>query len=236
MREEGGLIFSILVVEDDETLNKMICAKLKYEKFKTFSAFNGKEALEILDKEYIDLLVTDIMMPIMNGYKLTRELREAAYKLPILMITAKGQMEDLEKGFQAGTDDYMIKPINLKEMVLRVNALLRRAKIANEQKLVIGRMILDYSTLMIKVDSKEYSIPPKEFYLLFLLLSNPNKIFTRLEIMDEIWGMESEADGRSVDAHIKKIRRRFESGADFEIVTIRGLGYKAKVNVPDGGK
>ena len=225
-------MFSILVVEDDETLNKMICAKLKQEKFKAFSAFNGEEALEILDSEYIDLMISDIMMPTMNGYELTQELRKAAYKLPILMITAKGQMEDLEKGFQAGTDDYMIKPINLKEMVLRIIALLRRAKITNEKKLVAGKTVLDYSALTINIDSKEYDIPPKEFYLLFLLLSNPNKIFTRLEIMDEIWGMESEADERTVDSHIKKLRRRFEYCLDFEIVTIRGLGYKAKVHAP----
>lgn len=224
-------MFSILVVEDDETLNKMICAKLKLENFKTFSAFDGEEALEILDKEYIDLIISDIMMPKMNGYELTQELRKAAYSLPILMVTAKDQMDDMEKGFRAGTDDYMIKPIHLKEMVLRVNALLRRAKITNEKKLVVGKTVLDYNALTINIGSEEYDIPPKEFYLLFLLLSNPNKIFTRLEIMDEIWGMESEADERTVDSHIKKLRRRFESCLDFEILTIRGLGYKTKYNV-----
>lgn len=229
-------MFSILVVEDDETLNKMICVKLRQENFKTFSAFDGEEALVILDKEYIDLIISDIMMPKINGYELTQELRKAAYSLPILMVTAKDQMEDMEKGFWAGTDDYMIKPIHLKEMVLRVNALLRRAKIANEKKLVVGKTVLDYNALTIYIGSEEYDIPPKEFYLLFLLLSNPNKIFTRIEIMDEIWGMESEADERTVDSHIKKLRRRFESCPDFEIITIRGLGYKTKYTVAGDAK
>jgi DNA-binding response OmpR family regulator len=144
------------------------------------------------------------------------------------MITAKDQMEDLEKGFQAGTDDYMIKPIHMKEMILRVNALLRRAKIVNEKRLVIGGVVLDYNTLTVHICGGEIDMPPKEFYLLFRLLSNPGKIFTRLELMDEIWGMDSEADERTVDSHIKKLRRKFETCPDFEIVTIRGLGYKAK--------
>jgi DNA-binding response OmpR family regulator len=137
-------------------------------------------------------------------------------------------MEDLEKGFQAGTDDYMIKPIHMKEMILRVNALLRRAKIVNEKRLVIGGVVLDYNTLTVHICGGEIDMPPKEFYLLFRLLSNPGKIFTRLELMDEIWGMDSEADERTVDSHIKKLRRKFETCPDFEIVTIRGLGYKAK--------
>ncbi len=221
-------MFSILVVEDDDTLNKMMCAKLKQESFKAFSAFDGLEALDILDMEHIDLIICDIMMPKMNGYELTRELRSADYTLPILMITAKDQMEDLEKGFQARTDDYMIKPIHMKEMILRVNALLRRAKIVNEKRLVIGGVVLDYNTLTVHICGGEIDMPPKEFYLLFRLLSNPGKIFTRLELMDEIWGMDSEADERTVDSHIKKLRRKFETCPDFEIVTIRGLGYKAK--------
>lgn len=222
-------MFSILVVEDDETINKMICAKLKQESFKAFPAFDGVEALQVMDYEHIDLIICDIMMPNMNGYELTRELRSAAYTLPILMVTAKSQMEDLEKGFQAGTDDYMIKPINLKEMILRVNALLRRAQIANEKKLVVGNTVLDYNTLSVHQKEDVIDLPPKEFYLLYRLLSNPNKIFTRLELMDEIWGMDTEIDDRTVDSHIKKLRRKFETNPDFELVTIRGLGYKAKL-------
>jgi Response regulators consisting of a CheY-like receiver domain and a winged-helix DNA-binding domain len=143
------------------------------------------------------------------------------------MVTAKSQLEDMEKGFKAGTDDYMIKPINMKEMILRVNALLRRAQIANEKKLVIGEAILDYDDLSVKIGKDVFDIPPKEFYLLFKLLSNPNKIFTRIELMDEIWGMDSEVDERTIDSHIKKLRRKFENYSDFKIITIRGLGYKA---------
>jgi two-component system, OmpR family, response regulator len=224
-------MFSILVVEDDETLNKMICTKLQQENFKTISAFDGEEALEIMDKTYIDLVISDIMMPKINGYELIQEIRKIEPSFPILMVTAKNQMEDIEKGFRVGTDDYMVKPIQLKEMVLRVNALLRRAKIANEKKLVIGKTFLDYDALTITIGSEEYDLPPKEFYLLFLLLSNHNKIFTRYEIMNEIWGIESEVDERTVDSHIKKLRRRFEACQDFEIVTIRGLGYKAKYHL-----
>jgi len=222
-------MFSILVVEDDETLNKMICAKLKQESYRVFSAFDGEQALDLLDKEHIDLIICDIMMPKMNGYELTKELRDAAYTIPILMITAKNSLEDMEKGFRAGTDDYMIKPISLREMVLRVKALLRRAQIANEKKLVIGNTILDYNALTVKVNEETFEMPPKEFYLLFKLLSNPNKIFTRQELMDEIWGMDTDVDDRTIDSHIKKLRRKFEDCADFEIVTIRGLGYKSKI-------
>lgn len=222
-------MFSILVVEDDEILNKMICVKLKQEAYRVYAAFGGEEALELMDREHVDLIICDIMMPGMNGYELTRELRDAAYTLPILMITAKNQMEDMEQGFHAGTDDYMIKPIQMKEMILRVKALLRRAQIANERKLKVGSMVLDYDALSISSREGVIDLPPKEFYLLFKLLSNPNKIFTRQELMDEIWGMDSEADDRTIDSHIKKLRRRFEESSDFEIVTIRGLGYKARL-------
>ena len=221
-------MFSILVVEDDEILNKMIGVKLRQESYSVFAAFDGVQALDVLDKEHIDLIISDIMMPNMDGYELTKELRNVAYTIPILMVTAKTQMEDMEKGFQAGTDDYMIKPVNLKEMVLRVKALLRRSQIANEKKLVIGSTILDYDALTIKTKEGDFEMPPKEFYLLFKLLSYPNKIFTRQELMDEIWGMDSQVDDRTVDSHIKKIRRKFENNTDFEIITIRGLGYKGK--------
>jgi len=222
-------MFSILVVEDDEILNKMISVKLRQEAYSVFAAFDGVQALDVLDREHIDLIISDIMMPNMDGYELTKELRDAAYTIPILMITAKNQMEDMEKGFQAGTDDYMIKPVNLKEMVLRVKALLRRSQIANEKKLIIGSIVLDFDALSIKTKESDFEMPPKEFYLLFKLLSNPNKIFTRQELMDEIWGMDSEVDDRTVDSHIKKIRRKFEDCVDFEIITIRGLGYKSKI-------
>lgn len=222
-------MFSILVVEDDESLNKMICAKLKQESYRVFSAFDGEQALDLLDKEHIDLIIRDIMMPKMDGYQLTKELRDASYTIPILMITAKNSLEDMEKGFRAGTDDYMIKPISLREMALHVKALLRRAQIANEKKLVIGNTHLDYNSLTVRINEETFDMPPKEFYLLFKLLSNPNKIFTRQELMDEIWGMDTDVDDRTIDSHIKKLRRKFENCTDFEIVTIRGLGYKSKI-------
>lgn len=222
-------MFSILVVEDDEILNRMICAKLQQESYSVFTSYDGKQALDLLDKEHIDLIISDIMMPNMNGYQLAKELRDAEYTIPILMITAKNQFEDMEKGFRAGTDDYMIKPISMRELVLRVKALLRRAQIANEKKLVVGDTLLDYNALTVKVHDEIFEMPPKEFYLLFKLLSNPNKIFTRQELLDEIWGMDTDVDDRTIDSHIKKLRRKFEHCTDFEIVTIRGLGYKAKI-------
>ncbi|NLZ33779.1 Heme response regulator HssR [Clostridium sp. N3C] len=222
-------MFSILVVEDDELLNKMICAKLKQESYNVFSSFDGEQALDILDREHIDLIISDIMMPNMDGYQLTKELRDASYTIPILMITAKNQFEDMEKAFRAGTDDYMVKPISMRELILRVKALLRRSQIENEKKLLVGNTMLDYNALTVKVQDEIFEMPPKEFYLLFKLLSNPNKIFTRQELLDEIWGMDTDVDDRTIDSHIKKLRRKFEHCADFEIVTIRGLGYKAKI-------
>lgn len=222
-------MFSILVVEDEETLNKLICAKLKQNGFQVFSAFDGEEALEVLDREHIDLMICDIMMPRMNGCELVSVLRQARMMMPVLMVTAKDQMEDMERAFRVGTDDYMIKPIHMKELVLRVGALLRRAQIASERRLQVGQAVLDYNSLTVTIGGQEYDLPPKEFYLLFKLLSHPNKIFTRLELMDEIWGMETDVDERTVDSHIKKLRRKFEHYPDFELVTVRGLGYKAKV-------
>lgn len=224
-------MFSILVVEDNDVINKMICTKLKLETYKVFSAFDGHQALNILEHNHIDLIISDIMMPDINGYELTKTLRNAHYNMPILMITAKNQIEDMEEGFNVGADDYMIKPINMKEMILRVRALLRRSQIANERKLKIGSTVFDYDALTIFCKGILYEMPPKEFYLIFKLLSTPNKIFTRMELMDEIWGMDTDIDDRTIDSHIKKLRRKFEGCADFEILTVRGLGYKGKINV-----
>lgn len=222
-------MFSILVVEDDTILNKMICAKLKAQDYTVYAAYDGEEALDLLDREYVDLIISDIMMPKMDGITLIRELRDADYNMPVLIITAKDQMEDMEEGFKAGTDDYMVKPINLKEMVLRVQALLRRSQLTNEKKLTLGSSVLDYDALTVTTDGEELQLPPKEFYLLYKLVSNPNKIFTRLELLDEIWGMETDSDERNVDAHVKKLRKKFDGNPNFEIVTVRGLGYKGKV-------
>ncbi len=220
-------MFSILVAEDDTTLNRMICTKLKQAGYSPFAVFDGEEALSVLDHKHIDLIISDVMMPKMDGLVLTRTLRDARFDIPILMITAKDQMEDMEKGFVAGTDDYMVKPIKLQEMLLRVGALLRRAQLVNQKRLVLAGTILDYEALTVEWGEFSEQLPPKEFYLLFKLLNHPNKIFTRQELLDEIWGLDNDADSRNVDAHIKKLRKRFGSNTDFDIVTVRGLGYKA---------
>ena len=224
-------MFSILVVEDNEVLNEMISTKLKLENYDVYSVFDGEEALNALEHEHIDLIISDIMMPGIDGYELTKSLRDINSTIPILMISAKNQIEDMEKGFSAGTDDYMVKPINMQEMTFRVKALLRRSQIANEKKLKVGSTVLDYDALTIKTKENIYDMPPKEFFLLFKLLSSPNKIFTRMELMDEIWGMDTDIDDRTIDSHIKKLRRKFEDCSDFEIVTVRGLGYKSKINI-----
>lgn len=220
-------MFNILVVEDNTDMQELLCTVLTDNGFHCFPANDGMEALEIMEKEYIDLIVADIMMPNMDGYELTRSLRDADYGLPILMVTAKDQFDDMQKGFRAGTDDYMIKPINVKELVLRVEALLRRARISSEKKIVIGSTVLDYDALTVTLHGKESILPQKEFYLLYKLLSYPNKIFTRQQLMDEIWGMFSETDERTVNTHINRLRDKFSDCNDFEIVTVRGLGYKA---------
>lgn len=220
-------MFTVLVAEDDTRLRQLFCAVLERSGYSAIPAKDGKEALDILDKGYIDLIVSDIMMPHIDGYELTKSLRDAGYILPILMVTAREQFDDKQKGFLAGTDDYMVKPIDVNEMVLRVGALLRRSKIANEHKIIWGGTVLDYDTLTVTSEDDRVLLPQKEFYVLFKLLSYPNKIFTRQQIMDEIWGMDSESDERTVDVHVNRLREKFKSSRDFEIVTVRGLGYKA---------
>lgn len=204
-----------------------MAAVLKKNGYHAFCAGDGEMALEMLDKEYIDLIISDIMMPNMDGYELTKSLRDANYNLPILMVSAKESFQDKQKGFMVGTDDYMVKPIDVKEMVLRVGALLRRSKIVNEHKLTYGETVLDYDTLTVSQNGDATLLPKKEFYLLFKLLSYPEQIFTRQQLMDEIWGVDSEAEERTVDVHIKRLRERFKTNSDFEIMTVRGLGYKA---------
>ena len=222
---------NILVVEDDIKLNKLFCTVLNKHNFNVFSATDGIKALEILDEEHIDLIISDIMMPNMDGYELTKTLRDTDYNLPILMITAKEDFQDKKKGFNIGVDDYMVKPIDLNEMILRVSALLRRAHIVNTRKIELGNTILDFDPLTASVGNDEFYIPQKEFNLIYKLLSYPNKIFTRQQLMNEFWGMDSETDERTVDVHINRLRDRFKNSHDFKIVTIRGLGYKVvKVN------
>ena len=222
-------MFHILVVEDDKNLRRLMATYLEREGYDVYHAEDGEAALRIMETTHIDLIISDIMMPNMDGYELTEELRRAEYTLPIWMLTAKETFEDKKKGFLVGTDDYMVKPIDMDEMLLRVAALLRRANIANEHKLQIGDEIeLDYDSLSVRVRGKIHELPKKEFYLLFKLLSYPKKIFTRQQLMDEIWGMDAEADERTVDVHIKRLREKFDDLDEFKIITIRGLGYKAE--------
>ena len=222
-------MFHILVVEDDQALNKLICRVLAKNGYETAAAFDGEEALAILDNTYIDLIITDIMMPRMDGYDLTRELRENGYHLPMLVVTAKYTFPDKLKGFKLGIDDYMVKPIDVNELLLRVEALLRRSRIIFEKKLEFDHVCLDYINLAVTIDGSSQVLPQKEFQLLYKLLSFPNHTFTRQQIMDELWGYDSETDIRTVDVHINRLRDRFREIPYFQIQTVRGLGYKGMI-------
>lgn len=221
-------MFNILIVEDDKNLRKLIGTVLKQNGFNVLCANDGEQALEVLDSTKANLIICDIMMPNMDGYELTESLRWSNYNMPILMITAKETLEDKRKGFLSGADDYMVKPINTDEMLLRVNALLRRSKIATEHRIEVGDVIIDYDTLSVQKDTERIVLPKKEFLLLFKLMSYPKKIFTRQQLMDDIWGLDSETDERTVDVHIKRLREKLVNIDEFEIVTVRGLGYKAE--------
>ena len=220
-------MFHILVVDDDKNTRMYFQAVLERDGYTSSVARNGEEALEILSKEHIDLVVLDIMMPKMDGYEFTKILREADNNLPILMVSAKQLPTDKNKGFAVGTDDYMTKPVDQEEFLYRIKALLRRARIANERKIVIGDVVIDYDSLTVKKGDEVQELPQKEFLLLYKLLSYSGKIFTRIQLMDEIWGLESETGWETVTVHIGRLRKRFEGWEEFEIESVRGLGYKA---------
>ena len=220
-------MFNILVVEDDAELNRLFCTVLSKNGYNPIGAPDGEAALDIMQSEYIDLIITDIMMPRLDGFQLTESLRQTDRTTPVLLITAKDSFGDKQRGFLSGADDYMVKPVDVEEMLLRVGALLRRARIISDHRQVVGSTVLDYDTLTVTVGKKETVLPQKEFYLLYKLLSAPGHIFTRQQLMDEIWGMESETEARTVDVHINRLRERFRDCTDFSIVTVRGLGYKA---------
>lgn len=220
-------MFHILVVEDNPNARKLMEAVLKQNGYEPLLAADGIEALEVLDNKHVDLIVLDVMMPRMDGYEFTETLRSSGCDLPILMVTAKEKPADKRKGFIIGTDDYMVKPVDEEEMILRIAALLRRSRIVNEHRLTIGSTVLDYDALSVKTTEGVSELPKKEFLLLFKLLSYSNKIFTRRQLMDEIWDMDSDTDERTVDVHINRLRDRFRNNPDFDIVTVRGLGYKA---------
>lgn len=220
-------MFHILVVDDDKNTRMFLRALLENAKYTVSVAKNGVEALEVLEKEHIDLAVLDIMMPKMDGYELTETLRESGNNLPILMVSAKQLPADKHKGFSVGTDDYITKPIDDEEFLYRIKALLRRAKIESERKILIGEVTLDYDSLTVTRKGEVQVLPQKEFLLLYKLLSFPGKIFTRIQLMDEIWGQESDTGWETVTVHIGRLRKRFENYPEFEIESVRGLGYKA---------
>ncbi len=220
-------MFNILVVDDDKNTRLLLKTLFEAERYTVFTAENGLEALKFMDEEHVDLVVLDVMMPEMNGYQFTEALRAGNESVPILMISARQMPDDKRRGFLAGTDDYMTKPFDEVELILRVKALLRRAKIASDRKIVIGDVVIDYDGLTVTKGGQTQELPQKEFMLLYKLLSYPGKIFTRIQLIDEIWGADSETGWESVTVHVGRLRRRFEGWEEFEIVSVRGLGYKA---------
>lgn len=221
-------MLKILVAEDDRELCRLFAHVLIKNGYQVTEVSNGKEALHAIDDEHYDLVISDIMMPEMDGYELVRTLREAGHTTPILMITAKDAFDDMRRGFLSGTDDYMVKPINVNEMVLRVQALLRRAQMIHERKQTLGNTVLEYDTFTVTFGDKKMVLPQKEFLLLYKLVSYPGRIFTRQQLMDDVWGYDSNSDTHTIDVHIGRLRERLRENEDFRIVTMRGVGYKVE--------
>lgn len=219
-------MLKILIAEDDRELRQLFSHVLIKNGYRVTGVANGQQALDALDTDYYDMIISDIMMPVMDGYTLVRMLRESGSTTPVLMITAKDAFDDMRLGFQSGVDDYMVKPINVNEMVLRVGALLRRAQMINERRQVIGDTVLECDSLTVLTEGETTVLPQKEFMLLYKMAAFPGRIFTRQQLMDEIWGYDSESDTHTVDVHIGRLRDRFRDSKDFKIVTIRGVGYK----------
>ncbi len=220
-------MFNILVVEDDKNTRKLLTTILSNHGYNTLSATNGEEALEVLEHNHVDLMVLDVMMPKMDGHELTQILRDGGSQMPMLMLSAKQNVTDIKQGFVVGIDDYLTKPFDFEELLLRIKALLRRSKIVSENKLTVGDVTLDYNSYSVITPQGSETLPQKEFLLLFKLLSYPEMVFTRMQLMDEIWGMDAESDEHTVNVHINRLRARFADTKEFEIVTVRGLGYKA---------
>ena len=219
-------MFQILIAEDDTQLRQMFCRVLQRSGFTPIPAADGQEALEILEREVVDLIVSDIMMPRVDGYELVQALRESGIQIPVLMITAKDRFQDMQMGFLSGTDDFMVKPVNVNEMVLRINALLRRAKMISERRQSLGGTVLEFDGFTLRCRDGVQMLPQKEFQLLYKLASYPGRIFTRQQLMEDIWGPDSESDVHTVDVHVGRLRERLRDNPDLEIVTVRGLGYK----------
>ena len=219
-------MLKILIAEDDRELRRLFAHVLIKNGYTVKEVGNGKEALDAIDAEYYDLIISDIMMPVMDGYEFVRLLREAGNTTPVLMITARDAFDDMRKGFISGTDDYMVKPINVNEMVLRVGALLRRAQMINERKQTIGGTVLECDMFTVSCEGESIVLPQKEFMLLYKMVSFPGRIFTRQQLMDDVWGYDTESDTHTVDVHIGRLRERFKNNKDFKIATMRGVGYK----------
>lgn len=226
----------ILVAEDDRNTNKLICAVMRRMGHEPLPARDGAEALALIDTDHPDLLITDLMMPRLDGMELTRQLRDAGYDLPILMLTAKGAQADKNQGFVAGADDYLPKPADMKEPALRVRALLRRAHIAGDDKLRAGGAVLDPGTLTVTAGEKSQALPKREFELLMKLLSNPGHTYTRMQLLDEVWGWDTESSESTVNVHVNRLRTRFADWDEFRIVTVRGIGYRGEVAGRGQGK
>ena len=219
-------MLKILIVEDDRELRQLFSHVLLKNGYTVNGVSNGQEGLDAMDSSYYDLIISDVMMPVMDGFEMVRQIRESGNTTPVLMITAKDAFDDMRQGFLSGTDDYMVKPVNVNEMVLRVGALLRRAQMINERRQVMGETVLECDSLMVTTRGESMILPQKEFMLLYKMASYPGRIFTRQQLMDEIWGYESESDSHTVDVHIGRLRERFRDNPDFKIVTMRGVGYK----------
>lgn len=219
-------MMKILIAEDDWELRQLFSHVLISQGYAVTGVSNGQEALDAIDNDYYDMIISDIMMPVMDGYELVRQLRGTGNNIPIMMITARDAFDDMRQGFLSGTDDYMVKPINVNEMVLRVEALLRRAQMINNRRLVMGSTVMEMDSLTVTTPKETMVLPQKEFMLLYKLASLPGKILTRQQLMDEIWGYDTGSDSHTVDVHIGRLRDRFRDNPDFKIVTMRGVGYK----------
>ena len=219
-------MLKILIAEDDRELRQLFSHVLTRHGYTVVGVSNGQEALDAMDKDFFDMVISDIMMPVMDGYQLVRQLRDVGNTTPVLMITAKDGFDDMRLGFQSGVDDYMFKPINVNELVLRVQALRRRAQMINDRRQTIGDTVMECDSLTVTTAGESMILPQKEFMLLYKMAAYPGKIFTRQQLMDEIWGYDSDSDTHTVDVHIGRLRDRFRDNKDFKIITIRGVGYK----------
>ena len=217
----------ILVVEDDREICQLYMRVLTKNGYQVTGVSNGQEALNAIDKTYFDLIISDIMMPVMNGYELVQALRECGCNTPVMMITAKDAFDDKRQGFLSGTDDYMVKPIDVDEMVLRVGALLRRSRIINDRSLTLSSTKMELDSFSVITGTEVQTLPQKEFMLLYKLASYPGKIFTRIQLMDEIWGADNDSGWETVTVHVGRLRKRFADWPEFELESVRGLGYKA---------